>query len=215
MTLSRLGPFQQRVLEAFFERAPEGFYLTGGAALGGFHLGHRTTEDLDLFTPTDELDEGVAALQEVARSLGATLEGLRTSPYQRRFLLRREHEGVVVDLVYEPVPQGVAAKPKVGAIRVDPASEILANKLGALLQRAELRDLVDVRALEQAGHRVERALPLAMRKDAGLTAAQLAWVLSQVEIGDEASLPGGVPASELREYLEDLRSRLLRLALPE
>lgn len=30
-----------------------------------------------------------------------------------------------------------------------------------------------------------------------------------------APLPGGVWASELREYLEDLRSRLLRLAHPE
>jgi len=215
VTTGRLGAFQREILEAFFERAPNGYYLTGGAALAGFHLGHRTTEDLDLFTPTDQLEAGVSVLRDVSRALGATLEGLRTSPHQRRFLVRRGGEGVVVDLVFDPVPQGVEDKPAVGSIRVDPASEILANKLGALLQRAEPRDLVDVYALEEAGHRVEEALPLAMRKDAGLTAAQLAWVLSQVEIGEDASLPGDVPGRELRRYLEDLQARLARLAAPE
>jgi hypothetical protein len=46
---STLDPFQQELLRAFFNREQR-FVLTGGAALGGFHLGHRTTRDLDLFT---------------------------------------------------------------------------------------------------------------------------------------------------------------------
>ena len=40
---------QKEALSAFFERERE-FFLTGGAALVGFHLRHRTTTDLDLFT---------------------------------------------------------------------------------------------------------------------------------------------------------------------
>jgi hypothetical protein len=46
---STLDRFQQEILEAFFDREQR-FFLTGGAALAGFHLGHRTTRDLDLFT---------------------------------------------------------------------------------------------------------------------------------------------------------------------
>lgn len=46
---SSLSALQREVLEAFFRRE-RGFVLTGGAALAGFHLGHRTTDDLDLFT---------------------------------------------------------------------------------------------------------------------------------------------------------------------
>ena len=46
---SRLTRFQVEVLEAFFRREGR-FYLTGGGALAGFHLGHRETHDLDLFT---------------------------------------------------------------------------------------------------------------------------------------------------------------------
>lgn len=101
-----------------------------------------------------------------------------------------------------------------GGIRVDPPQEILANKLTALLSRAEIRDLVDVAALEEKGYAVEDALPLARQKDAGLTPAQLSWVLSQIEIGDGARLPGGIAPSRLREFLDDLCSRLNRLAFP-
>jgi hypothetical protein len=39
-------------------------------------------------------------------------------------------------------------------------------------------------------------------------------VLSQITIGDAASLPGGVPLAELRDYLRDLIDRLVRLAHP-
>lgn len=45
-----LSALQRALLEAFFSREGE-FYLTGGAALVGFHLHHRHTDDLDLFTP--------------------------------------------------------------------------------------------------------------------------------------------------------------------
>ncbi len=57
-----------------------GFFLTGGAALAGFHLLHRTTDDLDLFT-SDEgaFLRGPRALQELANEIGATLE-LRQDP---------------------------------------------------------------------------------------------------------------------------------------
>ena len=62
---STLDRFQQEILEAFFDREQR-FFLTGGAALAGFHLGHRTTRDLDLFTVESVLEEGVTALREVA-----------------------------------------------------------------------------------------------------------------------------------------------------
>jgi hypothetical protein len=89
------------------------------------------------------------------------------------FLLGRSRgdESVVVDLVVERAPQLVADKPSVGSIRLDPPEEILANKLCALLGRAEIRDLVDVRALEESGFSLERALEAGQRKDGGLTPA--------------------------------------------
>ena len=89
-------------LIAFFQREHR-FFLTGGAALVGFHLGHRETHDLDLFTLEDVMNEGFTVVQEVARQMNASLESLQTSPDFRRFLLRRGTDTVVIDLVRERV----------------------------------------------------------------------------------------------------------------
>src|SRR5262249_29955738 len=131
-----------------------------------------------------------------------------------RYVLSRGAESVVVDLVRERVPQLYGEKIEYGTIRVDPAAEIFANKLTALLSRSEARDLVDLFLLERAGHSVETALSAALAKDGGCTPEPLGWVLSQVEIRDDAALPGEVRASELRTYLADLVRRLRKLALP-
>lgn len=138
------------------------------------------------------------------------VESIQTAPDFRRRLVRRPAEAVVVDLVHNHVPPG----PQFGSVRVDSPEEILANKLCTLLSRSEPRDLVDVLALEQAGYRAEDAVPLARRKDAGLTPAQLAWVLSQITIADDATIPAARAAGELRSFLADLIARLTRLAFP-
>jgi hypothetical protein len=112
------------------------------------------------------------------------------------------------------VDQAFPEKQVINGVRVDPPQEILANKLCALLSRSEVRDIVDVRALELAGYPVEDALKLASAKDTGLTPAQLSWVLSQIELGDDLVPPGGVTSKELRDYLADLITRLTRQSFP-
>lgn len=208
----RLTHLQLDVLTAFFERT-DAFFLTGGAALAQFHLGHRTTHDLDLFTLEDRLEDGERVLSEAALALGAIVERLQTAPDFRRRLVRRGSESVVVDLVRERVAQGPAPKLTIGRIRVDPPEEILANKLCALLSRAELRDLVDAMHLERTCS-LEAALELGRRKDGGLSAGQLAWVLSELRIGDDARSPDGSSPAVLREYVAELCTRLTALAHP-
>ena len=149
MPASRLTALQTEVLEAFFRRE-QGFFLTGGAALAGFHLGHRETHDLDLFTLTGPLTGGVDVLRDLAREIGARCEETRTAPEFRRLVVSRGDESVVVDLVVERTPQVVADKPSVGSIRLDPPEEILANKLCALLGRAEIRALAGARSRGRA-----------------------------------------------------------------
>ena len=210
---NQLSQLQEDVLRAFFQREDR-FFLSGGGALAGFHLAHRETHDLDLFTLEDALDRGISALGDAARNLGATIEAIQTAPDFRRVLVRRASEAIVVDLVREYVVQVSPEKQVIRGIRVDPPAEIMANKLCALLSRAEVRDLVDVRALEQAGYSLDDALTAAAAKDKGMTPAQLAWVLSQIEIGPDLVPPGDVSLKELRDYLADLIVRLTHRAFP-
>jgi hypothetical protein len=107
------------------------------------------------------------------------------------------------------------SKLSTSGIRVDPPQEILANKLCTLLSRSEIRGLLDVRALEMPGYRMEDALNAAMEKDRGLTPAQLGWVLSQIELGDDLIPPGGVSTEKLRRYMRELIARLAEQAFPQ
>lgn len=211
---ARLSPFQLAVLRGFFERE-RGFHLTGGAALAGFHLGHRRTDDLDLFTADPSaFERGRFVLADLAASLGASLEIRQDAPGFLRAALIRGDEGLVVDVVRDVSAQTAPLKEEHDGIRVDPPAEILANKLTAIVGRAEERDLVDVLCLERAGLRVEDALATALAKDGGCTPATLAWLLSQVTIPDGIELPAGVSPAELRAFVSELVVRLRRLALP-
>lgn len=128
MPVSRLSPLQRDVMRGFFARERR-FFLTGGGALVGFHLGHRETEDLDLFATQAVLDEGLQALAAVAADLGASIERVADHPFIKRSVIRRGEESVKVDLVFEPVAQWFSHKREIDGILVDPPEEILANKL--------------------------------------------------------------------------------------
>lgn len=214
MAKAALSNLQNEFLREFFGRENR-FYLTGGAALVGFYLGHRETFDLDLFTLEDEIENGFVVVKEVAKQLTGTVEAIQTAPDFRRLLVKRGDEAVVVDLVREYVFQLEVEKREINGIRIDSPEEILANKLCALLSRSEIRDLVDVRELENAGFNLENALAVAQKKDTGLTAAQLAWVLSQIKLSDDLIPPGDISVSELWDYLHGLIAKLKRLAFPE
>ncbi|HMT08162.1 MAG TPA: nucleotidyl transferase AbiEii/AbiGii toxin family protein [Pyrinomonadaceae bacterium] len=214
MISTELNELQKEFLARFFARESS-FYLTGGAALVGYYLHHRQTQDLDLFTLKSDIEHGAAIVNEVAREMTAMVEPLQTSPDFRRILLRRNDASIVIDLIREYVFQIDNEKRLIGGVRVDAPEEILANKLCALLSRSEIRDLVDLRAIELSGFSLEDVFANAQKKDSGLTAAQLSWVLSQIQIGEESELPANVSPGSLREYLEDLKERLVKLALPE
>lgn len=209
----KLTDLQAAVLEAFFERE-QGFFLTGGAALAGFHLCHRTTKDLDLFTHDgDAFERGVPTLRHVAVGLGLGFEIRQDAPGFKRAVLSSERDALVVDLALDDRPPPLG-RDRRGNIDLDTPGEILANKLTTIVGQAEERDLVDVLFLERAGLRVEDALARALQKDGGCTPAQLAWLLSQIYVPDEAALPAGVSAAELREFVADLVERLRRAAHP-
>lgn len=156
-----------------------GWTLTGGGALVGYHLGHRDTRDLDLFW--HGLDELGYLPREVERRLlaaGLQVDSIQSAPAFRRLRVTDGIEVVPLDLVADPVPPSHPPVEAAPGVMVDPPEEILANKLNTLLSRWAVRDLVDVRALLQAGLDLDVALQAATRKDGGFSPAMLAWVLS-------------------------------------
>jgi predicted nucleotidyltransferase component of viral defense system len=209
---SRLSALQRDLLAAFFAREQR-LFLTGGGALVGFYLGHRDTDDLDLFTrPGLDLAEATRVLEDAASASGAGLTAQQTHPSFRRLLASRGEERCIVDLVIDDAPAVDLEKVSFGAVRVDTQREIAANKICTLLGRSEIKDLVDLQALVHAGIDLERALADALQKDAGADPATLAWILGELSIAPGARLPGGVDASALEAFRQGLVHRLLALA---
>ncbi len=172
---SLLSPLQVRLIHLL---ANLGWTLTGGAALAGFHLGHRTTRDLDLFwTGTSTLDR---IPDEVVRRLteaGLDVQRLQAAPGFVRLRVEGEGEVLPVDLVAEPMTPIEAPMEVEPGVLVDTTHAILVNKFNALLSRWAVRDLVDVRELLAAGGDFDRALRDAHTRDGGFSPQTLAWVL--------------------------------------
>jgi hypothetical protein len=209
-----LTALQRDLLTAFFARETR-LFLTGGAALAGFYLGHRGTEDLDLFSPPGlDLAEAEHALIAAAHAVGATVTPKTTYPDFRRSIVTRGDETCIVDLVIDRIPPVDAQKARFDTCVVDTMREMAANKITTLLSRSEIKDLVALLALIDAGVDLEQAFADARRKDAGADPATLAWLLDQISIAPEARLPGGTTPARLLELRDalvvNLRARAFR-----
>ena len=210
MPNDRLSVLQRDLVRALAQHNC-GFFLTGGGVLVGL-LGHRTTDDLDLFTADDAVMAQADSLAHaLASAVCASLESLQTMPDHRRYLFTRGDEGTRVDFVRDRGPQ---LRPKAvrDGVPMDSVEEIIANKICTLASRSEIRDVVDLYYLEQAGYSIEAHIEEALQKDGGATPATIAWLLSTLRVPE--SVPGDAPRETILGYVKDLEARMRKLALP-
>jgi hypothetical protein len=143
----QLYALQDRVL-ARLKQVEHGFHLTGGTALARGYFNHRYSEDLDLFVNDArefELwrDRCLEALRQDAGTDGLRLEiVLREARFGRAVLhgvvpLKLEFVNDVPSRVGEPWTHPVLG-------RLDTKENILANKISALVDREEAKDLADI-----------------------------------------------------------------------
>jgi len=222
MAEGKLSRLQQQIIAELAHLEPKGV-VTGGAALVGFHLAHRTTRDIDLFfrglSQLGRLPETV--LQRLTGSgLGVTT--VQRSPGFCRLRVTDGAETCVVDLVAEPVAAIEAPlQVEVGGevVLIDSRHEILVNKLCAVLGRSEIRDLVDLQHLlrDATEDDLIRAVGHAGVKDGGFSPMTLAWVLRSLEVAPLAAQAGfsKQDIDQLDRFRDVLVSRIAQLARPD
>lgn len=214
--LERLYPLQDDVL-ARVRDLTTGFYLSGGTAASRAYLRHRFSDDLDLFTndaPEFPLwaDRVIEALRR--RPGGTVSVALR----ERRFVrcvLETPDVALKIEMV-DDVPSRVGS-PREHAVlgRVDSAENILANKLTALVDRREPKDLADVWGFCcRMKLSLEDALAGAQGKAVGLFAPDVARPLLEAT-RDDWSLVRWIDAPDVAAWLTELRALGERLVLPE
>ena len=199
-----LTPLQASVLESFFAAAAgQQFYLTGGTALAAFHLHHRVSVDLDLFTLDDlALHEADILLPQLAASMNCRLGAMRrTEHYREVFLEPESGDPLKIDMVRDFGPQ-YGEHIRSGPVIVDSIENIGANKLTAILGRTEPKDFVDLYFILRAGYSFDDLLAKAQTKDLGLHPFYLAGSLRQAR--NFRRLPATTPPLTLSELQYDM-----------
>jgi len=136
-------------------------------------------------------------------------------PDFKRFAISRDQESLLIDCVNERAPQLYPEKRVFGKVRVDVPEEITANKICALLGRADYKDLIDLYFLQQNGYPALKYLSQAAKKEGGLTSATLAYVLEQMDLSKmPLAMQKIVSINELESFRINLRDQLLKISFP-
>ena len=202
-----LYPFQDRVLSVL-SGVETGFYLTGGTAASRAYLHHRFSDDLDLFVNVDGRFGRWAQrlIDALSRSTRWQLSVLQREERFLRLSATAPDVSLKIEFVNDvPAHLGdVRQDPVLG--RVDGPENILANKLSALVDREEPKDLADV-----WGFCCRVSLPLApalegaQSKAAGLFPADVARILLNASRADW-ELVRWIEAPPVEQFLADLRA---------
>lgn len=174
-----LYPFQDDVLR-LISSLGTGFYLTGGTAASRAYLQHRFSEDLDFFVNYNNqfsqwTGEIILALSQCRTWQTDVL--LRQSSFVR-VMLSQANVTLKLEFVNDvPFRVGkVITDPVLG--KVDTAENILANKVNAVLDREEPKDLADIWGFcTKMGLSIHQAIVGAQGKAAGIFALDLARTL--------------------------------------
>lgn len=209
-----LTSLQEKFLHAFFQlEVSKEFFLTGGTALAEYHLQHRYSEDLDLFTVSEEAFRTIDNhIPELLRSLQLQVVSHRRIGDFSGYILQGANtaERLKIDLVRDINVQFGTQK-KVGAVIIDNLENIAANKIGAILGRTEVKDFVDLYFLIQEKHTtLEKAIVMGKEKDLGVEKFILAGLFRQAD--DFKMLPRMIKPLTLEilsQFYEDLSNQLL------
>lgn len=141
----KIYPLQDLILQ-LLKQLNTNFYLTGGTAASRGYLNHRFSEDLDFFVNDDEnfqlwSNRFINALEKInIYQLKILLKEERFV----RFVIKQGDIKLKIELVND-VPSHIGEIIDHETLgRLDSAENILANKITALVDRKEPKDLADI-----------------------------------------------------------------------
>ena len=203
----KLYPLQDEVL-AVVSRLDTGLYLTGGTAASRAYLRHRFSDDLDLFADDDHRF-GLWAeqvIEALARHGGWRVEVQLREERFARLDVGAGDVALKIEMVNDVPARVGEVRTDTVLGRLDTAENILANKVSALVDRQEPKDLADV-----WGFCCLMRLPLAdalrgaQGKAVGLFAPDVARLLLGATRSDW-ELVRWIDAPDVDRYLGDLQA---------
>jgi len=118
------------------------FYFSGGTALSLFYYNHRESEDLDFFTDEKEL-LNLNKINFFFKSSGFKVLEYNKKYDRRIFIIEINKNLVKVEFTYYPFERIFPLK-EIKGIMVDDKLDIITNKIAALCEREEEKDIFDI-----------------------------------------------------------------------
>lgn len=166
MMIFDLTKLQQQAIE-LLSRSPlkDKFYWTGGTLLAYHYFHHRKSLDLDFFSSSyfsfEEVNEFAVKLKKQA--------GFSKVSYQRifdrfEFFFENQETLRIEFVLYNGEKKPLKKKNKLLGVSIDSLEDIAANKVVALFDRREPKDLFDIYFFLTRGFSVRKLLKLAYQK---------------------------------------------------
>jgi len=175
-------PLQDKVLAAL-DGAGTRFYLTGGTVLSRCYFHHRYSDDLDFFVNDDgRFNQYMIAVYSALKKAGIALELTIDESRYKRIVADQELKIEFVNDVpfYLGQPQQIPGFPFTA---IDNLQNILANKITALRDRNEIKDLVDIREIALQTHPDWKMIfSAADSKSAGIFPPQIAEKMENFDL---------------------------------
>lgn len=156
------------------------FYFTGGTALAEFYLHHRLSEDIDLFTEEEEVNQQV--IRAFLEKISYKLEVVKMDPTQFMGLFSflfhfKDGKTLKVDFNYYPF-QRIEKGVKFKNLEVDSLYDIATNKLQTLFTRSNARDYIDL-------YFILRKYKFSLEKLIADARAKFDWYIDRSELANQ------------------------------
>ncbi|MDN5763694.1 MAG: nucleotidyl transferase AbiEii/AbiGii toxin family protein [Microlunatus sp.] len=189
----------------------DGFALAGSGAIREHGMIDRPTEDVDLFTTSQDVTEFAAAVDQVTEHLrgrGFSVDQVRRAPqFARLHVATSDGRQLDVDLGVD-WRQDDPVRLDIGPVLS--LADAVGNKVSALYSRGEPRDYLDLDAIRASGRFTdEQLVTAAAERDPGFEVDMFAQQLVGVRRLTPRDVRGyGVTADQL----EDVKARCLQWA---
>lgn len=172
------------------------FYLTGGTVLAEFYLKHRLSEDIDLFTEEQEVDQKLtdAFLRKISNNLSVIkIKKSQFLGLVSYLLIFKNKAQLKVDFNYYPFPR-IEKGGKYKNLSVDSIYDIATNKVHTIFMRTRIRDYVDLYfIMKQYDYTLDKLISDAK--------AKFDWHIDRLTLGSQFS--------KIKELQEDFLKMLV------
>jgi len=99
---------------------------------------------------------------------------------------------------------------------VDPLEEIGVNKICSLLNRSELKDLIDLFFLQKNGFDIFKNLEKAQIKEGNFDPAMISYLLEKIQVKDiPFHIIKKIDLDSLKNFIRYLQKRFAEIAFPD